>query len=77
MNQANILMNVGAAALSLVFSLQPHPVPFWETNIVIAGDDTSLKGKVQTKEDSSAVESAKSEGTQTGPKRETVLACDK
>ena len=78
MNQAKILMSVGAAALSLVFSLQPHPVPFWETNIVIAADDTSLKGNVQTKEDSSAVESAKSEGTETGPdKRETVLACDK
>ena len=64
MNQAKILMSVGAAALSLVFSLQPYPMPFWETNIV-----TSPKGNVRADEDSSAVKSAnmgKSEGTQTG-----------
>jgi hypothetical protein len=81
MNQAKILMSVGAAALCLVFSLRPHPVPFWETNIVIAADDASSKRKVQTDEDSSAAKSAKmgkGEGTQTGPaKQETVLACDK
>ena len=67
MNQAKILISVGAAALSLVFSLQPHPVPFWETNIVIAADDTSPKGNVQTDEDRSAVKSAEmgtGQGTQ-------------
>ena len=58
MNQAKILMSVGAAAVSLVFSLQPHPMPFWETNIVIAADDTSPKGNVRADEDSSAVKSA-------------------
>jgi hypothetical protein len=62
MNQVKILMSVSAAALSLVFSLQPpHPVPFWETNIVIADDDTSPRGNVRA-----------------GPaKQGTVLACDK
>jgi hypothetical protein len=31
MNHAKILMmSVGAAALSLGFSLHPHPAPFWE-----------------------------------------------
>ena len=81
MNQAKILMSVSAAALSLVFSLQPHPVPFWETNIVIAADDTSPRGNVRADEDSSAVKSAnmgKGEGAQTGSaKQGTVLACDK
>ena len=82
MNQAKILMSVGAAALSLVFSLQPHPMPFWETNMVIAADDISPKGNVRGNEDGSAVKSAnvgKSEGTQTGAakQQETVLACDK
>jgi hypothetical protein len=80
MNQAKILMSVGTAALSLVFSSQPHPVPFWETNIVIAADDTSPNGNVHTDEDSSSVKSAKmgkGQGTQTDPaKQETVLACD-
>ena len=69
MNQANALMSVGAAALSLVFSLQPHPVPFWQTNMVIAADDTSPRGNAQTDKDSSAGKSAKmgkDEGTQTG-----------
>jgi len=78
MNQAKILMSVGAAALSLVFSLQPHPVPFWQTNMVIAADDTSPRGNAQTDKDSSAVKSAKGEGTQTGSaKQEIILACDK
>ena len=69
MNQANILMSVGAVALSLVFSLQPHPVPFWETNIVIAGEESVPKGNVKSDEDSSGAKSAKmgkDEGTQTG-----------
>ena len=81
MDQAKILISVGTAALSLVFSSQPHPVPFWETNTVIAADDTSPKGKVHADEDSSSVKSAKmgkGQGTQTEPaKQETVLACDK
>jgi hypothetical protein len=64
-----LLMSAGAATLSLGFSLQPHPAPFWETNIVIATEDTSPQGNVQTEEDSSAATSAKmgkDEGTQTG-----------
>ena len=70
MNQAKFLiMSAGAAALSLGVSLQPHPAPFWETNIVIAAEETSPQGNVQTQEDSSAAKSAKmgkDEGTQTG-----------
>jgi hypothetical protein len=70
MNHAKtLLMSAGAAALSLGFSLQPHPAPFWETNIVIAAEETSPQGNVQTQEDSSAAKSAKmgkDEGTQTG-----------
>ena len=52
----------------LGFSLQPHPAPFWETNIVIAAEEASPQGNVQT-EDSSGAKSAKmgkDEGTQTG-----------
>jgi hypothetical protein len=62
-------MSAGAAALSLGFSLQPHPAPFLETNIVIAAEEISPQGNVQTQEDSSAANSAKmgkDEGTQTG-----------
>jgi hypothetical protein len=70
MNHAKMLsMSVGAAALSLGFSLQPHPAPFWQTHIVIAAEETSPQGNVQTDEDSSAAKSAKmgkDEGTQTG-----------
>jgi predicted NUDIX family NTP pyrophosphohydrolase len=70
MNHVKILMvSVGAAALSLGFSLQPHPAPFWETNIVIAGEESVPKGNVQSDEDSSSAKSAKmgkEEGTQTG-----------
>jgi hypothetical protein len=68
-NAKSILTSAGAAALSLGFSVQPHPAPFWETNIVIAAEETSPQGNVQTQEDSSASESAKmgkDEGTQTG-----------
>ena len=64
-----ILTSVGAAALSLGVSLQPHPAPFWETNIIIAAEETSPQENVQTQEDSSAAKSAKmamDEGTQTG-----------
>ena len=69
MTKAKMLMSVTAAALSLGFSVQPHPAPFWETNIVIAAEETSPQGNVQTDEDSSAGKSAKmgkDEGTQTG-----------
>jgi hypothetical protein len=70
MNHAKtLLVSLGAAALSLGFSLQPHPAPFWETHIVIAADETSPQGNGQTDEDSSAAKSAKmgkDEGTQTG-----------
>jgi hypothetical protein len=68
-NAKSLLMSAGAAALSLGFSLQPHPAPFWETNIVIAAEDTSPQGNVQNDEDSSGPESAKmgkDEGTQSG-----------
>ena len=69
MTKAKMLMSLTAAALSLGFSAQPHPAPFWETNIVIAAEETSPKGNIQTGEDSSAAKSAKmgkDEGTQTG-----------
>ena len=69
MTKAKMLMSLTAAALSLGFSVQPHPAPFWETNIVIAAEDTSPKGNVQTDEDNSAAKPAnmgKDEGTQTG-----------
>ncbi len=70
MSQAKTLVSVTAAALSLGFSLQPHPATFWEPNIVIAAEEeTSPNGNVQTDEDSSAAESAKmgkDEGTQIG-----------
>ncbi len=57
------------AALSLGFSLQPYPASLWETNIIIAAEETSPKGDLQTDEDRSAAEAAKmgkEEGTQTG-----------
>ena len=69
MTKANMLMSLTATTLSLGFSVQPHPAPFWETNIVIAAEDTSPKENVQTDEDNSATKSAKmgkDEGTQTG-----------
>jgi len=69
MTKANMLMSLTAAALSLGFSVQPHPAPFWETNVVIYAEETSPKGNLQTDEDSSAAKSAKmgkDEGTQTG-----------
>jgi hypothetical protein len=68
MNRAK-LMSVAGATLSLGFTLQPHPVPFWETNIVIAAEETAPSGRVQTDEDASNSKSAKmgkDEGTQTG-----------
>jgi hypothetical protein len=64
-----LLMSAGAAALSLGLSLQPHPAPFWETNIVIAAEDTSPQANVPNDEDSSGPKSAKmgkDGGTQTG-----------
>ena len=73
MTKANMLMSLTAAALSLGFSAQPHPAPFWETNIVIATEENSAKGNVQTDADSPAAESAKmgkDEGTQTGGARQ-------
>ena len=69
MTKAKMLMILTAATLSLGFSVQPHPAPFWETNIVIATEETSLKGNIQTDEDSSAAKSAnmaKDEAPQTG-----------
>jgi len=69
MTKAKMLMSLTAAALSLGFSVQPHPAPFWETNIVIAAEETSPKGNIQADEDSSTAKSAKmgkDEGAQTG-----------
>jgi len=69
MTKAKMLMSLTAAALSLGFSVQPHPAPFWETNIVIAAEETSPKGNLQTDEDNSATKSAKmgkDEGTHSG-----------
>ena len=67
MNHAKILIvSVGAAALSLGFSLHPHPAPFWETNIVIAGEESVPKGNVQSQDGSGAKSAKKDEGTQTG-----------
>jgi hypothetical protein len=54
MNHAKtLLMSVAGASLSLGFSFQPHPAPFWETNIVIAAEETSPQGNVRTDEDRS------------------------
>jgi predicted NUDIX family NTP pyrophosphohydrolase len=69
MNLKMLLMSGGAAALSLGFSMQPHPTPFWETNIVIAGEESVPKGNARSDEDSSAAKSAEmgeDQGTQTG-----------
>ena len=66
-NTKSLLMSAGA--LPLGFSLQPHPAPFWETNIVIAAEDTSPRANIPNDEDSSGPQSAKmgkDEGTQTG-----------
>ena len=60
MNQAKFLiMSAGAAALSLGVSLQPHPAPFWESNIIIAAEETSPQGNAQTGDDNSDAKSAK------------------
>ena len=59
MIKAKMLMSLIAATLSLGFSVQPHPAPFWETNIVIAAEETSPKGNIQADEDSSTAKSAK------------------
>jgi hypothetical protein len=69
MTKAKMLMSVTAAALSLGFSVQPHPAPFWDTNIAIAAEETSPKANAPTDEDSSAAKPAKmgkDEGTQAG-----------
>ena len=77
MNHAKtLLMSAGAAALSLGFSLQPHPAPFWETNIVIAAEEAPPQGNAQTQEDSSGAKSAKmgkDEGTQAGGANQGTL----
>jgi hypothetical protein len=53
--------------------LQPHPAPFWETNIVIAGQESIPKGNVQSDEGSAAqsAKMGKDEGTQTGANQGT------
>ena len=55
----NLKMLLMSAALSLGFSMQPHPAPFWETNIVNAGEESVPKGNARSDEDSSAAKSAK------------------
>jgi predicted NUDIX family NTP pyrophosphohydrolase len=76
MNLKTLFMSASAVALSLGFSLQHHPATFWETNIVIAGEESVPKGNVQSDEDSSAAQSAKmgkDEGTQTGGANQGTL----
>jgi predicted NUDIX family NTP pyrophosphohydrolase len=79
MNLKTLFMSASAVALSLGFSLQHPPAPFWETNIVIAGEESVPKGNVQSDEDSSAAQSAKmgkDEGTQTGGANQATLEKD-
>ena len=60
MIKAKMLMSLIAATLSLGFTVQPDPAPFWDTNIIIA---------IQTDEYSSAAKSAtmgKDDGTRMG-----------
>jgi hypothetical protein len=35
---ATIALNFSLATITLTFSLQPHPRPFWESNIVFASE---------------------------------------
>ena len=74
------IVSSAAAVLSLGLSVQPHPVPFWQNNIVIAAEEpASANSEVDTKS-SSTTKSAKmgeNNGTQggaiqgTSPKSET------
>ena len=69
MTKAKMLVSLTAAALSLGFSVQPHPAPFWKTKLVLAAENTYPNENAQTNEDNSAAKSAKmgkDEGTQTG-----------
>jgi hypothetical protein len=85
MTQAKTLLTgVAVATLSLGFSQQPHPTPFWESNIVIAAEETAPSGD-QTNDDNLAAsgtkeeESAKmgkEEGTQTGADQGTSPKSD-
>jgi hypothetical protein len=85
MTQAwTLLTSVAAATLSLGFSLQPHPTPFWKSNIVIAAEETA-PGDAQTNDDTSAASSAKEEesakmgkeeATQTGADQATPPESD-
>jgi hypothetical protein len=72
-----LLTSIAAATLSLGFSLQPHPRPFWESNIVIAAEETAPSGDVQTNEavsgpnEQKSAKMGKDEGTQTGANQGT------
>ncbi len=37
----SLLMSSVAVVLSIGISLQPHPVPFWQSNIVIAAEEAT------------------------------------
>jgi hypothetical protein len=65
MNQAKILIaSAAAAAVSLGFSLQPHQAPFWETNIVIAGEE-SVQG-TPTEKDTQKIDQPPPQNPTTG-----------
>jgi hypothetical protein len=74
--------NVAAATLALGFSLQPHPTPFWESNIVIAADETAPSGDVQTNkavsgpDEQKSAKMGKDEGAQTGANQGTPPESD-
>jgi hypothetical protein len=85
MTQAKTLLTgVAVATLSLGFSLQPHPALFWESNIVIAAEETAPSG-AQTNDDNSAAigtkeeesgKMGKEEGTHTGANQATPPESD-
>jgi hypothetical protein len=85
MNQVKTLLtSVAVATLSLGFSLQPHPTLFWESNIIIAAEETA-PSDAQAKDDNPTASGAneaesakmgKEEGTQTGADQATPPESD-
>jgi hypothetical protein len=65
---ATIALNFSLATITLTFSLQPHPRPFWESNIVFAGEENVPSGNLQSGDmsGSQSPKMGKSEGTQSG-----------
>ena len=63
------IVSPAAAVLSLGLSVQPHPVPFWQNNIVIAAEEPASANSEVNTESSSTTKSAKmgeNNGTQGG-----------